>query len=162
MITKSLKKYQSLIQNKNHVWTKGEIKALAKAIRAARWEKDEESKEFRLRLLDSLWDKSFKITKDQSDFGKSFLKTQLFKCNGQLRKSKVAIQFGEERAAIVKKLKRFTFDGFHVYLNPADSSVSDLVPVYTAYDSQGNKFSYAWVHWGPVLLDSDLYMNTRC
>lgn len=156
---KAVKRHEERLKNPRHVWTKTEINSLAKCIGSARWENDWTLKAAKLNLLTLINENGYRITKEQSDFGKAFLYSKLFNSKGQFRRSQVASQFREWRGDIVKRLTKFTFDGFHVEWNSYTREINSLAPVYSAYDRKGQRFSYAWVHWGPVFIDNDLNLN---
>lgn len=94
-----------------------------------------------------------KITKEQTEFGKAWLKNYFFKLDGKPRSGKRTEYISENTLDIAKSVTRFEFIGV---LGVANSywEIMQFLPVYRAYNKQGHYFDYAPVHWGqPVVME---------
>lgn len=92
-----------------------------------------------------------KITKEQSDFGKRWLKEYFFKANGQPRSGKRTEYVGTRVLEIAKNVSRFEFVGVQV-LASEGWYPCQIVPIYRAYNRKGQYFDYAPIHWGEPLI----------
>lgn len=94
-----------------------------------------------------------KITKEQTDFGKAWLKSYFFKKDGSPRGGKRTYYISKSTLDIAKRVVRFEFIGV---LGVANSfwEIHSFLPIYRAFDSKGNYFDYSPVHWGePVIME---------
>lgn len=92
-----------------------------------------------------------KITKEQTEFGKTWLKDYFFKKNGEPRGGKRTEYVGTRVFRIIQDLKRFEFVGVQV-LASSGWYPSQVVPIYRAYSKSGDYFDYAPVHWAPPIV----------
>lgn len=94
-----------------------------------------------------------KITAEQTKFGKAWLKDYFFKRNGEPRSGKRTEYVSNQTLEIAKRVSRFEFIGV---LGVADQywNIHSFLPIYRAYDRNGNYFDYSPVHWGePVIME---------
>lgn len=92
-----------------------------------------------------------KITKEQTEFGKAWLKSYFFKRNGEPRSGK-RTEYVENRVLqIAKSVSRFEFVGVQI-LASQDFYPNAAVPIYRAYNRKGDYFDYAPIHWGEPLI----------
>jgi hypothetical protein len=94
-----------------------------------------------------------KITGEQSRFGKAWLKNYFFKSDGKPRSGKRTEYVGQRVLDIAKSVTRFEFIGV---LGCANSywEINQFIPIYRAYNSRGQYFDYAPIHWGePVVME---------
>lgn len=94
-----------------------------------------------------------KITAEQTQYGKAWLKQYFFKLNGEPRGGKRTQYVNGATIDIAKKVTRFEFIGV---LGVANSywEINQFLPIYRAYDGKGNYFDYSPVHWGdPVIME---------
>lgn len=94
-----------------------------------------------------------KITKEQTQYGKAWLKNHFFKANGDKRSGKNTEFVSDEVLRIAKNVSRFEFVGV---LGVANSYwvINQFLPIYRTYDAKGNYFDYSPVHWGqPVIME---------
>lgn len=100
-----------------------------------------------------LFKKARKITKEQTECGKTWLKNYFFKKNGDKRSGKATEYINDDTLRIAKSVVRFEFVGV---LGVANSSweIHSFLPIYRAYNRKGEYFDYAPVHWGqPVIME---------
>jgi hypothetical protein len=94
-----------------------------------------------------------KITKEQSDFGKSWLKEYFFKKDGKPRSGKATEYVGDRVLKIAKSVSRFEFVGVQV-LASQGWYPCQVVPIYRAFNRKGEYFDYSPVHWGqPIIME---------
>lgn len=98
------------------------------------------------------FNKPRKITKEQSDFGKQWLKEYFFKKNGEPRQGQRAEYVSDRVLKIAKSVKRFEFVGVIGLFNGI-GEMCQFVPVYRAYNSKNEYFDYAPVHWGQPIIE---------
>lgn len=97
--------------------------------------------------------KSMKISKDQSDLGKAWLKNYFFKLDGKPRNGKNTEGISDRVLAISKSVSRFEFIGVLICKNPYND-INDVLPIYRTYNRKGEYFDYAPIHWGmPVIME---------
>jgi hypothetical protein len=97
--------------------------------------------------------KARRITKEQTIFGKAWLKNHFFKLNGQLRHGKNTENVNEQVLKIAKNVSRFEFIGVLGVANQQWEILSFL-PVYRTYNAKGEYFDYAPIHWGqPIVME---------
>jgi hypothetical protein len=98
--------------------------------------------------------KARKITKEQSDFGKAWLKDFFFNLKGQPRKGQRTEYVSDRVLAIAKNVSRFEFVGVLMVMDNSHRSIMQVLPVYRTYNRRGQYFDYAPVHWGqPVIME---------
>lgn len=96
-----------------------------------------------------------KITKEQSDFGKSWLKNYFFKLDGKARSGKATKYVGDRVLKIAKSVSRFEFVGVQV-LASQGWYPCQVVPIYRAFNRKGEYFDYSPVHWGqPIIMEGN-------
>lgn len=96
-----------------------------------------------------------KITKEQTLLGKAWLKNHFFKLNGQVRSGKNTQNISQQILAIAKNVSRFEFVGVLGVATQA-WEIQAFLPIYRAYNSKGEYFDYAPVHWGqPVIMEGN-------
>ncbi len=94
-----------------------------------------------------------KITREQTQFGKKWLKEFYFKKNGEMRIGKRTDWVSNGVLAIAKQVTRFEFVGVQVLASSAWYP-SGVVPIYRAYNSKGDYFDYAPRHWeNPIVME---------
>lgn len=93
-----------------------------------------------------------KITKDQTDFGKQWLKEFFFKQDGTPRKGKRTENISHRVLSIAKGVSRFEFVGVAV-LASSGWWPCQTVPIYRAYNRKGEYFDYSPIHWGQPIID---------
>jgi hypothetical protein len=94
-----------------------------------------------------------KIKRVQTQFGKAWLKAYFFKIDGTPRSGKRTQYVGNRVLEIAKKVHHFEFVGV---LGVANNSweIYAFLPIYRAFDKNGNYFDYSPVHWGePVIME---------
>jgi hypothetical protein len=98
---------------------------------------------------------SRKITKEQSDFGKAWLKQYFFKKDGKPRSGKATEYVGDRVLNIAKSVSRFEFVGVQVLASQGWYPVQ-VVPIYRAFNRKGEYFDYSPVHWGqPIIMEGN-------
>lgn len=94
-----------------------------------------------------------KITKEQSQFGKAWLKNHFFKINGDIRRGKNTENVSDRVLKISKNVSRFEFVGVLGLMNSFSEYVQFL-PIYRTYNRKGEYFDYAPIHWGqPIIME---------
>jgi len=93
-----------------------------------------------------------KITKEQSDFGKQWLKDYFFKKDGKPRNGKRTEYVSDRVLSIAKSVSRFEFVGVIGLFNGI-GEMCQFVPVYRAFNRKGEHFDYAPIHWGQPLIE---------
>lgn len=97
-----------------------------------------------------------KITSEQTEFGKAWLKNYFFKLNGTERRGKRTDQVPDSVLKIAKRVSRFEFVGIQV-LASSGWHPSQALPIYRAYDRTGSYFDYSPVPWGePIIHDFEI------
>jgi hypothetical protein len=98
---------------------------------------------------------SRKITKEQSDFGKAWLKQYFFKKDGKPRSGKATECVGDRVLNIAKSVSRFEFVGVQILASQGWHPVQ-VVPIYRAFNRKGEYFDYSPVHWGqPIIMEGN-------
>jgi hypothetical protein len=96
-----------------------------------------------------------KITAEQSQFGKSWLKEYLFKKDGTPRSGNRTEYVSERVLKIAKSVSRFEFVGVQI-LASSGWYPCQVVPIYRAFNRKGEYFDYAPIHWGtPIFMESN-------
>lgn len=93
-----------------------------------------------------------KITKEQSDFGKAWLKNFFFTSKGQPRRGKRTEGVSDHVLTVAKSVSRFEFIGVHVIASSYGFSINQAVPIYRAYNRKGECFDYSPIHWGQPII----------
>ena len=94
-----------------------------------------------------------KITKEQTQFGKAWLKNYFFKLDGKVRSGKRTECVSQNLLNIAKSVTRFEFVGVQVVASQGWYPCG-VTPIYRAFDKHGNYFDYSPVHWGePMLME---------
>lgn len=93
-----------------------------------------------------------KISKEQSDFGKAWLKEYFFKKNGDARGGKRTEFVGTRVLNIAKSVSRFEFVGVQILASPQGFYPVQAVPIYRAFNRKGEYFDYSPIHWGEPLI----------
>lgn len=127
-------------QNKRHIWTEGEIKAVRKCIHWLKYEDDA------LTLIMNVNEGGFRITKEQSDFGIEFLRSKLWNKSGKPRSTEFSRCFGIREKAIILNFKKFTFEGVRYKQNSYSGQFS-TTPIYRVHAKNGAYFDYTMGHW---------------
>lgn len=97
-----------------------------------------------------------KITKEQTELGKTWLKSYFFKLDGKPRRGKRTENVNEHVLQIARRVTRFEFVGVQV-LASSGWWPSQAVPIYRSYDRTGSYFDYSPIHWGePIIHDFEL------
>lgn len=94
-----------------------------------------------------------KITREQTAFGKAWLKNHFFNLKGIPRRGKNTDGVSDDVLAIARQVTRFEFVGV---LGVANQSweIQSFLPIYRAFNSKGEHFDYAPIHWGqPVIME---------
>lgn len=100
-----------------------------------------------------IFSKARKITKEQSDFGKAWLKNHFFKLNGEMRKGQNTQYVSDRVLKISKNVSRFEFIGVLGLMNNY-GEILQFLPIYRTYNKAGEYFDYAPIHWGqPVIME---------
>lgn len=94
---------------------------------------------------------SRKITKEQSDFGKAWLKNYFYKMNGQPRNGKATENVSNSVLKIAKSVFRFEFVGVQILASQGWYPVQ-AVPIYRAFNRKGEYFDYSPIHWGQPII----------
>lgn len=93
-----------------------------------------------------------KITKEQSDFGKQWLKDFFFKKNGQPRSGQRTQYVSDRVLRIAKSATRFEFIGVIGLFNSM-GEMCQFVPLYRTFNRKGEYFDYAPIHWGQPIIE---------
>lgn len=94
-----------------------------------------------------------KITKEQTTFGKAWLKNYFFKLNGEPRGGKRTEYVSNSTLEIARNVSRFEFVGVQV-LASSGWYPCQVVPIYRAYNRKGEYFDYAPIHWSnPIVME---------
>ena len=94
-----------------------------------------------------------KITKEQTQLGKAWLKNHFFKLDGSKRNGKNTKNVSDRVLAISKSASRFEFIGVIGCMNSFGDELQFL-PVYRTYNTKGEYFDYAPIHWGqPIIME---------
>src|SRR5690554_6815508 len=97
-------------------WTKGDILAFAKLLNSfSRSSSDRQSQILALldKLEERVYEHSYDITQEQSDFGINWLNNLCFTKQGKNRNNKRVQDFRETDFDIVRNFEKFEFVGFH-------------------------------------------------
>lgn len=157
---------------KSAKFTKNEIGALTKLIQSMRFSKNEKRKELIQDLIDNnlehireLYDfnsdvyhfaKPCKITVEQTELGKNWLKNYFFNNSGNPRRGKATENISESVLNISKSVSRFEFVGLMFFKNTYQD-VNAVSPIYRTYNKQGDYFDYAPLHWSkPVIMECEV------
>lgn len=129
-------RHRSNLENPKHVWLLSEINGLRKRLGyCSNWSQTAKE-ELREELQRN--DYSFKISKEQSQFGIEWLRRTQFKLNGELR---AGAFIGEREAKIIKSFKRFEFIGLRfIYVSPYQT---ETAPIYRTFAKNGDYFDYS-------------------
>lgn len=128
--------HRANLDNPKHVWCKSEINGLRKGLGYCGSWSDAAKQELIEELQRNTY--SFKISKDQSDFGIEWLKRTQFKLNGEIR---AGAFIGEREAKVIQKFKRFEFVGLRfIYVSPYQT---DSAPIYRTIARDGSSFDYS-------------------
>ena len=127
------------LENKKHVWTKGEIDGLRKQLGMCSNWSDSAKDEIKIDYFKDNHNYNFAITKWQSEMGLEYLKSITFKKNGEMRQSKSCF-LGDFEANILKKFKEFRFIGLHFY--HVSNYQENSAPIYRCIDKKGHYFDY--------------------
>lgn len=100
-----------------------------------------------------------KITREQTDFGRKWLKDYFFKKNGTPRSGKRTEYIGQGVLDIAKSVSRFEFVGVAI-LASQGWYPNQAVPIYRAYSRDGSYFDYSPIHWGTPIVD-DVVRNFK-
>lgn len=95
-----------------------------------------------------------KITREQTAFGKHWLKEYFFKKSGEPRQGKRTEYVGSRVLEIAKKVHRFEFVGVQILASQGWYPCQAL-PIYRAFDKAGNYFDYSPVHWGEPIISNE-------
>jgi hypothetical protein len=98
------------------------------------------------------FDKPKKITKEQTELGKAWLKNHFFKLNGKPRTGKNTENVSDRVLRIAKRVSRFEFVGVAVLASSGWYPVQ-AVPIYRTYNRKGEYFDYSPIHWGQPIID---------
>jgi hypothetical protein len=159
-----------------HRFTKSQIGGLTKKLASLRFDGDFYSSTYRRDLesrvetkakefgLEYLWHEAEcdgyiylfktprKITREQTKFGKAWLKSKLFKLSGGRRNTRLCNDLQDLYFEIAKSVSRFEFIGVVGLLNSLGEPVK-FIPIYRTFNRNGKYFDYAPVHWGePIFL----------
>lgn len=166
--SKPIKKQLDLI--KSGKYTKSDIGSLTKLVASARFATPERKEEIRA-LLDLVFNYvhdeymssnfqceymffkrgGLKITKEQTQLGKEWLKNHFFKKDGSPRSGKNTENVGTRILEIAKSVSRFEFIGICLVKNPY-GDCNQVLPVYRTFNRKGQYFDYAPIHWGQPLI----------
>lgn len=98
-----------------------------------------------------LFEKARKITKEQTQFGKTWLKNHFYTPKGMIRQTKGICKSIRVRS-IVLGITRFEFVGV-IGLRNSFGDYVQFVPIYRTYKG-GAYFDYAPIHWGqPIIME---------
>lgn len=92
-----------------------------------------------------------KITREQTQFGKAWLKDYFFKMDGTPRSGKRTEYVSGCTLRIAKSVVRFEFVGVQV-LASSGWYPCQVVPIYRAFNLKGESFDYAPIHWSAPLV----------
>lgn len=122
-----------------HVWTEGEINGLRRNLGyCTNWSKVA-AEDVREEILRNGMPE-FRITKEQTKFGLSWLKRTQWKLNGELR---AGAFIGVREARIIKNFARFEFVGLEfVSVNPYTGFPQCIAPLYKTIAKNGESFTY--------------------
>lgn len=96
-----------------------------------------------------------KITKEQTQFGKTWLKEYFFKKDGTPRSGKRTEYVGTRVLEIAKSVSRFEFVGVQV-LASQSWYPCQVVPIYRAFNRKGQYFDYAPIYGGePIIMEGN-------
>lgn len=123
--------------NKRHVWTESEILSVRMCIHRSGIEKA-------YPLIMELNEGGFRITPEQTTKGIEYLRSKLWKDNGEHRNTEFSRCFGIRERAIIQGFKKFTFEG--VRYEQRGSSFQ-TTPIYRVHSNAGY-FDYTMGHWG--------------
>jgi hypothetical protein len=137
---KALEKHLAHAGKKNSVWTKREIQA-------ARMTVHRSSPEDGISLAMALQNGGYRITKEQSDFGHEWLRKTMWTSKNKVSLSKAGRCFGQRERDIVKRFKKFTFEGLLYEQNQYAGKIWTL-PIYRCHAKNGDYFDYCVPHWG--------------
>lgn len=151
---------------------KSEIGAITKLLQSIRFEKTERKnainafRNLAFHVVDHMYihsdfqadvlhfGKPAKISKEQTELGKQWLRNHFFKLDGSPRKGKATEDVSDRVLAIAKSVSKFEFVGVLEGRN-AYGDVCQVLPIYRTYDRKGNYFDYSPIHWGqPVIMES--------
>ncbi len=94
-----------------------------------------------------------KITSDQTELGKEWLKNHFYKKNNTPRSGKNTEHVSDRVLKISKSVSRFEFVGICLVKNPY-GDCNQVLPVYRTFNRKGEYFDYSPIHWGqPVIVE---------
>lgn len=147
------------------VITKSDINAICRFLNGLKFTKNEgpKQKDFSEVLMNCLWEFERKITKDQNEFGRNWLKERYINKKGQPRKqlkhdfNYLDVDSTPERAFnVIKGLKDFRFVGVTGHWNSYFKIYTDITPVYKAIGKNGDSFTYTFGHWGKLIASPEI------
>lgn len=154
-------------------FTKSEIGALTKLIQSKRFLSGKNPKKYE--AIDNLIDANFeyikelydinadlyhffkpaKITTEQTELGRNWLRNYFFKLDGSKRRGKATENISDNVLNISKSVTRFEFIGL-VFCRNTFQDICSVLPVYRTYNKQGEYFDYAPIHWsGPIIMENN-------
>lgn len=95
-----------------------------------------------------------KITREQTELGRVWLRNYLFKASGAPRGGKVTEGISDSVLKVAKSVSRFEFVGVQL-LASSGWYPCGAVPIYRAYDRKGNYFDYSPIHWGAPIIHGE-------
>lgn len=155
MTKQTLKLWQQRMKQK--VWQRADINALTKMLnRNGRtgalmevWDLTSDLRHVselpRYNAAVMLFDNSYSITKEQTEFGIEWLNNFSFKSNGEARNTKN--NFDSAQLLIIKNFKKFEFVGVLGFRNGFNQMIQHA-PIYRVVSKSGDYFDYTPIHMG--------------
>ena len=134
-------KHLAHAQKKNAVWTETEILSLRMQVHKQKHVDDA------LTLIMNVNEGGYRITKEQREFGINWLRNTLWTKDGKERNTAKSRCFGDRERSIVKRFKKFTFEGLR-YTQNGYSGYFTTTPIYRCHAKDGSFFDYTMAHWG--------------
>ena len=134
-LSKTCKKYLGLIKGRK--FTKIEIQSFRKALNGSSTISLDEQNLLKDEFYKAVESKRpINITKEQTDFGISWLRNKAFRLNGQSRTSS---PFRSREEYVIKNFKKFEFCGLY---NASTNSFNCYIPVFKVIAKDGSSFEY--------------------
>lgn len=97
--------------------------------------------------------KGMKISKEQTQLGKAWLKEFFFKKNGESRSGNNTRYVSDRVLSISKSVSKFEFIGIIICKNPYGDT-NNVLPIYRTYNRKGEYFDYSPIHWSqPIIME---------
>lgn len=140
------KKWLARIEDKKTAWTEQEIIFFRRAIGQCGLKDPAERALLRSLFADAVENEGYKITREQDMKGLRYLLDKSLKKNGEHRKGS---KFGTFELAVLLHFSHHTLSGLY-----RDTYCEHYLPIYRAYDTEGNWFEYVGTTYEQIQITS--------